>query len=102
MPLALLMVAAAIILEGGSQWQTGLRPQDSGYAAAVYAMIGLQGVFVAALCLMGVFTVARSMAGRLAADRRACFDSTMIFWHYTVAQGLLGLGALHGFPRILG
>ncbi|MFW7341581.1 cbb3-type cytochrome c oxidase subunit I [Pollutimonas sp. H1-120] len=102
LPSAMLMITAAIILEACGQWQTGLRPQDSGYAAAVYAMIGLQGVFVAALCLMGVFTVARSMAGRLAADRRACFDSTMIFWHYTVAQGLLGLGALHGFPRILG
>jgi cytochrome c oxidase subunit I+III len=102
LPCAMLLVAAAIVLEAWSQWQTGLRPQDSGYAAAVYAIAGLQALFVIALCFMTAFTVSRSLAGKLGATRRACFDSTMIFWHYTVAQGVLGLCIVHGFPRLLG
>ncbi|HEY9280767.1 MAG TPA: cbb3-type cytochrome c oxidase subunit I [Eoetvoesiella sp.] len=102
MPLAVLMLAAATGLEGYGQWQTGLRPQDSSYAAATYAFAGLQGVFVMVTCVMAGFTVARSLAGRLANERRACFDNTMLFWHYTVVQGLIALGMVHGFPRLAG
>lgn len=102
LPLATLMLASAIALEGYGHWQSGMRPQDSGYAAAVYAMVGLQGVFGVVLIYMGLFTVARSLAGRLSATRRACFDSTMMFWYYAVAQGLLGLAVIHGFPRLVG
>ncbi len=102
LPAAILMLAAAIGLEGYGHWQSGLRPQADGYAAAVYAMAGLQGVFVIVLSYMGVFTTARSMAGRLSQERRACFDNTMIFWYYAVAQALLGLGLVHGFPRLIG
>ncbi len=100
-PLAILMTTLAIGLEGYGQWQTGLRPQDSGYAAAVYAMVGLQGFYGIVLCLMGSFTVARSLAGRLG-SRRATFDNTMILWHFAVAQGVLILAVLHGFPRLVG
>ncbi|NYT44562.1 cbb3-type cytochrome c oxidase subunit I [Alcaligenaceae bacterium] len=102
LPLAMLMTMLAIGLEGYGQWQTGLRPQDSGYAAAVYAMVGLQGFYGIVLCLMGSFTVARSLAGRLGPVRRATFDSTMILWHFAVAQGVLILATLHGFPRLVG
>jgi cytochrome c oxidase subunit I+III len=102
LPAAILMLAAAIGLEGYGHWQTGLRPQDSGYAAALYAMLGLQAFFVFVSSFMGLFTVARSMAGRLSTLRRSVFDSTMIFWHYTVAQSLLALGLVHGFARAVG
>ncbi len=102
LPLAIAMLATASGVEGYGQWETGLRPQDSGYAAAVYAIIGWQGLLVVVLCFMGLFTVARSLAGRLTQDRRASFDSTMIIWHYTVAQGLIGLALIHCFPRSLG
>jgi cytochrome c oxidase subunit I+III len=101
-PPALLMLVAAVALEGTGHWHGGLRPQDSGYAAAVYALVGLQALFVVVSLFMGLFTVARSMAGRLSAARRSAFDSTMIFWHYTVAQGVLALGLVHGFPRLAG
>ncbi|MBO9353532.1 cytochrome ubiquinol oxidase subunit I [Bordetella petrii] len=102
LPLGCLMLAAAVGLEAAAQWRTGLRPPDSAYAAAVYAVIGLQALLVAALGFMGLFTAARSWAGRLAADRRACFDNTALLWHYTVVQGLLGTCVLHGFPRWVG
>jgi hypothetical protein len=26
----------------------------------------------------------------------------MLFWHYTAAQGLIGLLLVHGFPRMIG
>jgi hypothetical protein len=44
--------------------------------------------------------MARSAAGLLTPVRRATFDNTMLLWHYTVGQGLLGLLVVHGFPRI--
>ncbi|GAB3551624.1 cytochrome c oxidase subunit I [Noviherbaspirillum agri] len=99
---AVAMLAAASALEGYGQWQTGLRPQDSGYAAAVYTIVGLQGVFVVVLTFMGLYTVARSLAGKLNAERRVTFDNTMLYWHYAVAQGVVGIALVHSFPRLIG
>ncbi|MFE0841008.1 hypothetical protein [Achromobacter insolitus] len=64
------------------------------YEASVYALVGAQAEFTVLSTSMGVFSAARSLAGRLTAVRRACFDSTAMLWHYTVLQGLLSLG--HG------
>ncbi|MBO1113518.1 cbb3-type cytochrome c oxidase subunit I [Bordetella petrii] len=102
LPLGCMMLFAALGLEAAAQWRAGLRPQDSAYAAAVCAVIGLQAVLVGAVGFMGLFTTARSWAGRLAGNRRACFDNTALLWHYTVAQGLAGTCLLHGFPRWVG
>lgn len=102
LPVGIMMLASATGLDGYGQWQTGLRPQDNGYAAAVYAIIGLQALFVVVSFFMGLFTVARSLAGRLAPERRASFDNTMIIWLYAVAQGVVGLAVAHGFPRLIG
>jgi cytochrome c oxidase subunit I+III len=95
-----LLAASAVELHG--HWTEGLRSQASAYAAAVYAVAGLQAIFALLAGTMGVFTVARSVAGRLSHTRRACYDTTMMMWHYTVAQGLLGLGLVHAFPRLAG
>jgi cytochrome c oxidase subunit I+III len=100
--LAALALAAALALEAYAQWQSGVRPRDSAYGALVYAIAGLQAVFVGALVLMAIYTVARSMAGLIHGQRRATFDNTMVFWHYTVVQGLLGLVVVHAFPRLAG
>lgn len=100
--ISIVMLTGAIALEAYGHWQNGMRPQDSAYAASVYAVIGLQGVLMTVLVYMGMFTLGRSLAGRLAPARRACYDNTMVLWHYTVAQGLLALGLIHGFPRLLG
>jgi cytochrome c oxidase subunit I+III len=51
---------------------------------------------------MAAYSLARSWAGRLSPTRRATFDNTMLLWHYTVAQGVIGLAALHAVPRWLG
>ncbi|OZI49583.1 cytochrome c oxidase subunit I [Bordetella genomosp. 4] len=100
LPLGMVLLIAASALDLYTYWQQGLRPQESAYAAVVFALIGLQATFIVLTCLMGIFTVARLLAGRLSAARRACVDSTLIIWHYTVAQGLISLGIIHGFPRL--
>jgi len=102
LPLGAALLLAATGLELAAQWRTGLRPQDSAYAAAVYALAGLQGVLAVAVGFMSLFTAARAWAGRLAPDRRATFDNTALLWHYTVAQGLVAILAAHGFPRLVG
>jgi cytochrome c oxidase subunit I+III len=67
---------AALGCELRGHWLAGLRPTQSSYGAV-------------ALC------------GRLHARRRATFDNTMLFWHYTVGQGLASLALVHGAARWL-
>jgi len=75
-------------------------PTDSAYGAVVYMVATLQAFFAATVACMGLYTVARSMAGMLSHERRQTFDNTRLFWYYTVAQGLAGLALVHGFPRL--
>jgi cytochrome c oxidase subunit I+III len=104
--LRLLMVAAVPTLFAAfaadlyAHWSSGLRPSESAYAAVVYTFGVLQGVCVATLVIMGPFVAARSVAGRLDAVRRQSYDCTMLFWHFTVGQGLVGLLIVHSFPRL--
>jgi cytochrome c oxidase subunit I+III len=95
-------LAGAVALEVYGQWQSGLRPTASGYGAVVYMVAALQGTYAATALLMALYTLARSLAGKLDGVRRATFDNTMLFWHYTVAQGLVGLALVHLAPRLLG
>ncbi|MHB1122501.1 MAG: cytochrome c oxidase subunit I [Ramlibacter sp.] len=100
--LGVLLLCGALGLEIAGHLLAGLRPQDSAYGAAVFMIIALQGVFVVAMIFMGLYTVVRSMAGLLGAQRRVTFDNTMLLWYYTVAQGLASLLLVHSFPRLVG
>ena len=95
-------LAAALLLEFQGQWQSGLRPTASSYGALVYTVFTPEAQLAAAALIMGFYTVARSWTGLLTPVRRATYDNTMLFWHYTVGQGLLSLLIVHGFPRIAG
>ena len=97
---ALVALAASSAIDAHGHWQSGLRPSASSYAALVYAVIAVQGQLVVAVLIMGTYTLVRSFAGKLTPVRRATFDNTMLLWHYTVGQGLIGLLVVHGFPRI--
>jgi cytochrome c oxidase subunit I+III len=77
-------------------------PKRNGYGALVFSVSAWQGFFAAVLAIMGLYTVARSFAGRLDAVRRATYDNTGLLWHYSTAQGLVGLALIHGFPRLVG
>ncbi|CAM3676206.1 cbb3-type cytochrome c oxidase subunit I [Bordetella tumulicola] len=96
----IVLMIAASGLDLYTHWQHGLRPQASAYSAAVFALSGLQTVFVILTVVMSLFTIARHLAGRLSARQRACLDTTMVMWQYTVVQGLLTLGVIHVFPRL--
>ncbi|WP_420473739.1 cbb3-type cytochrome c oxidase subunit I [Noviherbaspirillum sp. ST9] len=102
LPVAIVLLCGALLLDFMGQWQTGLRPEDNAYAAAVYTIQALQGLFVAILVIMGLYTVARSAFGLLDANRRVTFDNTMLLWHYTTVQGVIGLALVHIFPRLIG
>jgi cytochrome c oxidase subunit I+III len=97
---AIAALAASSAIDFHGHWRSGLRPSASSYAALVYAVIAVQGQIVVAVLIMGIYSLARSAAGKLTSVRRATFDNTMLLWHYAVAQGLVGLLLVHGFPRI--
>jgi cytochrome c oxidase subunit I+III len=96
------LLAVATVLEIVGQLSTGLRPSESGYGAAVYSLASFQAFFTAVLAIMAIYTVARSLTGRLNRVRRSTFDNTQLFWHYGVVQGLIALFVVHLFPRAVG
>ena len=100
--LACLALAAGLYCEYQGQWLTGLRPSASSYGALVYTFIALQSQLAASALIMGLYIMARHLIGKLNSERRATYDNTMLFWHYTVGQGLLSLLIVHGFPRVAG
>jgi cytochrome c oxidase subunit I+III len=79
-----------------------LAPAASGYAASVNLILAMEGVFGTFIVMMGGFAAVRDLAGRVDRVRRVTFDNARLFWHYTVAQSLLGLAVVHGFPRLVG
>jgi len=99
---ALPLISAAACIDLLAQWRTGLSPEAHAYGASVYAIIALQAFFVVTTVIMGLYTIARWLAGKLDSVRRATFDNTMLFWHYTTAQGLVGLIVVYGAPHAIG
>lgn len=97
--LSLLALIAALANEFLGHWSTGLRPDASGYAALVYMASALQFELVAAIVILGLFVLARCVAGRLDTERRVTYESLALLTYYAVGQGLLGLLLIHGFPR---
>ena len=79
-----------------------LSPSESAYGAMVGLIVSLEGFYGVTVLVMALYTLAYYRAGRLDRVRRAIFDNARLFWHYTVAQSLLGLALVHGFPRLAG
>ncbi|OZI52250.1 cytochrome ubiquinol oxidase subunit I [Bordetella genomosp. 5] len=101
-PLAALCLGLSAGVEVEGHWRAGLRPQDSAYAAAVYALAGVQAVFAGITAMMAAFAVARSWAGVLTEGRRASFDSLRLYAAYSAAQAIVALTLVHGFARWVG
>jgi len=96
----------ALMLAGfGTQlagWlDTNIRPSESAFGAVVYTFVAWQGFFAVVLTLMGLYTLTRSITGRLDAVRRVTFDNTKLFWHYATVQALVGLVVAHGFSGLV-
>jgi cytochrome c oxidase subunit I+III len=81
--------------------QADVRPAESAYGAIVHAFIVVDGFFVAAAVVLAAYALARRAAGLLDSKRRVNFDNARLFWHYVVAQTLVGLALVHGFPRLI-
>jgi cytochrome c oxidase subunit I+III len=82
--------------------QRGQSPTESSHGAMVYLLLSLEGFFGAIVIAMALFALARRMRGLLGSVHRVSFDNARLFWHYAVAQSLVGLALVHGFPRALG
>jgi cytochrome c oxidase subunit I+III len=81
--------------------QSGVSPSASAYGAAVHAVLAVDGFFVTVSIVLALFALARHATGRMDRLRRVTFDNAKLFWHYTVAQSLVGLALVHGFPRMI-
>jgi cytochrome c oxidase subunit I+III len=98
--LALGAVALSPAIDAADHWQAGLRPNASGYAAMVFLYHFLQFQITAAVLMAGGFGLARLAGGKLDRRRRAAFDVLTLLIHYAVAQGLVGLVLIRGFPEV--
>jgi cytochrome c oxidase subunit I+III len=98
--LGLALLAAAIGVESFAQG--GNAPSQSGYGAAVWLLLVIAGWCGLVVLATSVHALARALTRRLDPVRRASFDTARLFWHYTVAQTLVGIALVHGFPRLVG
>ncbi|PDT82974.1 cytochrome c oxidase subunit I [Sinorhizobium sp. BJ1] len=100
--LSLGCLMSALGLEVLGHLLSGLRPGGNAYGAMVYLGAVLFGQLAFALLIMGLFTIARHLAGKLDKERRVTFDNYVLLYQFTVMQSLLGLALIHGFPRLVG
>jgi len=96
------MLGAIVLLVGAFLVQAtaflGASPSASGYGAIVWSNLSVQGFELVAAVVLAGFAIARRFVHRLDAVRRNVFDNARIFWHYVVAQHLVGIAMLYGFP----
>jgi cytochrome c oxidase subunit I+III len=76
-----------------------LEPSASAYDAIVAVAVSIAAFYAIVAIAMAGLCIARHARSRLDARRRVTFDCARWFWHYTVAQTLLGIALVHGFPR---
>jgi len=94
---ALLIVFA--ILQLFWAFTTGLQPTAHAYPAIVWTLLLYQLLHVAVALVMGIYTLVRYWAGRLAPGYDIELRNAALFWHYTVIQGLIVMGVIDLFPR---
>ncbi|HVL01572.1 MAG TPA: cbb3-type cytochrome c oxidase subunit I [Dongiaceae bacterium] len=105
-PLTPLLVLGGVLLsvagvgnEVHAYYQVGIDPTESTYAALVYMASVLNGQVILAVVIMGLFVVARHVAGKLDAVRCISLENTNLLAYYALAQALVSLLLIHGFPR---
>jgi cytochrome c oxidase subunit I+III len=96
---AVVLILAAFGALLAAHW--ALSPSESAYGAIVYLIVSLAGFYGMVVVAMALFVLARAARGMVDAVRRVTFDNARLFWHYTVAQTLVGLILVHGFPRLI-
>ncbi|MDY6982589.1 MAG: cytochrome ubiquinol oxidase subunit I, partial [Pseudomonadota bacterium] len=95
------LLIGGLVVEGLGQWQHGVNPVRNSHDAMVYMALALDGELAFAIAVMSAYVIARHYAGKLDNVRLASLENTQLLLYYTVAQSLLGLVLVHGFPRLV-
>lgn len=96
------LAIAAIVVEFYGHWTHGIRPTTSSYDAMVFMGAILSAQIIAAITIMSLFCAARHIAGKLDKVRWASLENTTLLLYYLIAQALVGLALVHGFPHLMG
>ena len=99
--LAVVLLCGALSIDAYAFWKSGLSPSSNAYMALITLGLFLQLQLVLTLVVMAGFAIARKLTGQLNSTRRVVYDNVAQLWHYTTAQGALGVILMHGFPRAL-
>ena len=104
-PTLMLFASAGLIvafaLDYWSWRESGLRPEQSGQGATVYAFLALEGVLIAIAALMALYLAARNTRALITRPRNNSFDLVTLFILYTAAQGLITALIVRLFPGSL-
>ena len=100
----LLMVVAAA-LAGAGWWTdlqawtaTGLEASATTQGATVFALLSWQGLFAGLVGMMGLYAIARWLAGHVEAARPSTFDLIALFIVFAAGQGALTSLLVRLFP----
>ena len=99
--LAAVLVAGFLALLGvhvADYLDAGVRPQETGYAAAFYAVLAYVALNALALLLLCAVAIARALLGRLRHPRHALAEVTALHGYATAAFWALGFLALYLSP----
>jgi cytochrome c oxidase subunit I+III len=99
--LAVVLLCGALATDAYAFWRSGLTPSSNAYMALIALGLFLQLQLILTLVVMAGFAIARNLTGQLNSTRRVVYDNVAQLWHYTTAQGALGVILMHGFPRAL-
>ncbi|VUD41290.1 Cytochrome c oxidase subunit 1 [Thalassocella blandensis] len=97
--IAMLACVAGVSIEVYGQTLQNLDPTESTYAALVYMASILNSQLIFAIVIMGSFVIARHFTGKLDGSRYASLENTILLAYYTIAQAIISLLLVHGFPR---
>jgi len=96
--LAVLVVLAALLYLGNVFADAGVDPRGNAVGAAIWAIAGYHLIHLGIVLLMGLYALARSLAGRLTREHDADMKNISLFWHYTSVQGAVAVAVLYLMP----
>jgi hypothetical protein len=103
-PRVALAAAVALVAAACSLYVYGhreLAPDQSAHRAIVAVAVAIACCYGFVCIAMASLCLARHLNLRLDRSWRVTFDCTRGFWHYSVAQSLVGIALVQGFPRVV-
>ncbi|MDX1655596.1 MAG: cytochrome ubiquinol oxidase subunit I, partial [Candidatus Competibacteraceae bacterium] len=98
--LAWLLGLGFLIIQVWVLWDYGIAPWEHAYASLVHTLTGFHLLHLLIALLMGGFVLVRSGFGYGGRHRPQELNVTLLFWNYTVLQGLVVFAVVHLFPRL--